>query len=232
MDAEPKRTANQLIKEFDEEVLPALRADYPGLTWSFGGQNADMKEATASLQVSFLFAIFVIYALLAVAFRSYAQPFVVFIAIPYGAIAAIMGHMLLGCDLSIVSIMGLIALSGVVVNDSLIMVDYTNNLQKKHPVAVAVEMVGVRRFRPIFLTTLRTFGGLVPIIFEKSMQAQYLIPMAISLGFGIPFSKGIILILVPSLYLILEDIKDALVKRKTADSEISSSANDNQRTMS
>ena len=220
MDAEAKRSASQLIKEFDEVVLPALRADYPGLTWSFRGQNAEMQEATESLKVGFLFAIFVIYALLAVAFHSYVQPFVVLIAIPFGAIGAIMGHMMLGYDLSIVSIMGLIALSGVVVNDSLIMVDYTNNLRKKHPVAKAVEMAGVRRFRPIFLTTLTTFGGLAPIIFEKSMQTQYLIPMAISLGFGIVFSTAIILLLVPSLYLILEDVKGLFAKKKSAEGKI------------
>ncbi|MGB0372420.1 MAG: efflux RND transporter permease subunit [Opitutales bacterium] len=224
MDAEPKRTASQIIKELDEVVLPDLRAAYPGLTWSFEGQNADMKEATDSLKVGFTFAIFIIYALLAVAFRSYFQPFVVLVAIPFGVIGAIIGHMILGYDLSIVSIMGVIALSGVVVNDSLIMVDYANNLRKSHSLWEAVEMAGVRRFRPIFLTTLTTFGGLAPIIFEKSMQAQYLIPMAISLGFGIVFSTGIILLLVPCLYLILEDIKGFKLSTKKSASAPASQA--------
>ncbi|MEM7672262.1 MAG: efflux RND transporter permease subunit, partial [Verrucomicrobiota bacterium] len=214
MDADPKRTASQLIKEFDQVVLPAIRADYPGLTWSFEGQNADMREATSTLWIGFSFALFVIYALLAIAFRSYVQPFVVLVAIPFGIIGAIIGHIILGYDLSLISIMGVIALSGVVVNDSLIMVDYANNLRKKHSIWRAVEMAGVRRFRPIFLTTLTTFGGLAPMIFEKSMQAQYLIPMAISLGFGIVFSTGIILLLVPCLYMILEDIKALKVSSK------------------
>jgi multidrug efflux pump subunit AcrB len=198
----------QVIEAFEIEELPAVRADYPGLTWSFEGSDAEMREATETLWIGFGFALAVIYALLAVAFRSYAQPLIVLFAIPFGIVGAVLGHILLGYDLSLISLMGVIALSGVVVNDSLIMVDFAN--RKRHAGAdcfEAIHQASLRRFRPILLTTTTTFGGLAPIIFENSLQAQYLIPMAISLGFGIVFATVIILLLVPSLYLALEDIK-------------------------
>lgn len=212
MDVVPKRAVTQVIEAFQTEELPALRADYPGLTWTFVGSNADMREATQTLWVGFAFALAIIYALLAVAFRSYLQPFIVLFAIPFGIVGAVLGHILLGYDLSLISLMGVIALSGVVVNDSLIMVDYANRQRRDGADSFdAILRASVRRFRPILLTTTTTFGGLAPIIFENSLQAQYLIPMAISLGFGIVFATTIILLLVPSLYLILEDVKTRLV---------------------
>jgi multidrug efflux pump subunit AcrB len=206
-DVEPKRDIVQVVEALNKEVLPQLRADYPGLTWSFQGSNAEMRESTQTLFGYFGLAIVVIYALLAVAFRSYAQPFIVLSAIPFGVIGAVIGHIIMGYDLSVISMMGIVALSGVMVNDSLIMTDYANKMRKKHDVMDAIHMAGLRRFRPIVLTTLTTFGGLTPILLETSMQAQYLIPMAISLGFGIIFATAIILILVPCLYMALEDIK-------------------------
>lgn len=148
----------------------------------------------------------VIYSLLAVAFGSYVQPLIVMVAIPFGIIGGVIGHILLGYDLSLISFMGMIALSGVVVNDSLIMIDFANKNRGAQSAFDAITQAGVRRFRHIILTTLTTFGGLTPIILETSPQAAYLIPMAISLGFGIVFATSSILILVPSLYLILEDI--------------------------
>lgn len=150
----------------------------------------------------------IIYALLAVAFGSYVQPLIVMGAIPFGIVGAVIGHILLGYDLSLVSLMGVIALSGVVLNDSLIMIDLANRKRKEEGVSVydAIHEAGLRRFRPITLTTLTTFGGLPPIILETSRQATNLIPMAISLGFGIVFATSIILVIVPCLYLILEDV--------------------------
>jgi multidrug efflux pump subunit AcrB len=208
MDVEPKRAVTQVIEAFQNEELPALRADFPGLTWSFEGSDAEMREATQTLWVGFAFALAIIYALLAVAFRSYVQPFIVLFAIPFGIVGAVLGHILLGYDLSLISLMGVIALSGVVVNDSLIMVDFANRKRREGVREFdAIYQASIRRFRPILLTTTTTFGGLAPIIFENSLQAQYLIPMAISLGFGIVFATAIILLLVPSLYLVLEDIK-------------------------
>src|SRR6056297_777583 len=145
----------------------------------------------------------IIYSLLAAAFKSYSQPLIVMGAIPFGIVGAVLGHILLGYDLSLISLMGIIALAGVVVNDSLIMIDFANKRIESTTGFKAIHEAGVRRFRPIILTTLTTFGGLTPIILETSKQATYLIPMAISLGFGIIFATAIILIIVPNLYMIL-----------------------------
>lgn len=166
-----------------------------------------MRESTNSLWGTFTMALLLIYALLALAFSNYTQSFIVMTAIPFGVVGAVIGHILLGYDLSLVSLMGMIALAGVVVNDSLIMVDYANKVRGELSAYEAIHEAGLRRFRPIMLTTLTTFGGLTPIILETSSQAFYLIPMAISLGFGIVFATSIILIIVPCLYLSLEDIK-------------------------
>jgi multidrug efflux pump subunit AcrB len=207
MDIEPKRAITQVITAIRTEALPELRRDYPGITWSFEGSDAEMRRATSALWGYFGLALAVIYSLLAVAFRGYVQPLIVLVAIPFGIVGAVLGHIWLGYDISLVSLMGVIALSGVVINDSLIMIDYANRRRKQDANAFdAISQAGVRRFRPILLTTLTTFGGLMPLIFEKSLQAQYIIPMAISLGFGILFSTAIILVLIPCLYLILEDM--------------------------
>ncbi|GGW79807.1 efflux RND transporter permease subunit [Salegentibacter mishustinae] len=219
MDVEPANAVTQVLASVQNEVLPQLRADYPGLTWSFEGSQADMRESTNSLWSGFSMAMLIIYALLAIAFSSYSQPIIVLSAIPFGIVGAVIGHILLGYDLSVVSLMGVIALSGVVVNDSLIMIDYANKQRETSSVYEAIHEAGLRRFRPIMLTTLTTFGGLTPIILETSSQAEYLIPMAISLGFGIVFATSIILVIVPCLYLVLEDVsllikEGRIVKRK------------------
>jgi multidrug efflux pump subunit AcrB len=208
MDAEPAGAVNQLIAALNEEELPKLREDFPGITWEFSGSNAEMRDATSTLWGHFALALAVIYSLLAIAFRRYIQPLIVIVAIPFGMVGALIGHIILGYDLSLVSVMGVIALSGVVINDSLIMIDYANRMRSTHSPLQAISMAGVRRFRPILLTTLTTFGGLMPLIFEKSIQAQYIIPMAISLGFGILFATAIILVLVPCLYMIQEDLQE------------------------
>ena len=207
MDVEPANAVSRVLESINAEVLPKLRADFPGLTWSFQGSQAEMRESTKTLYGGFGLAMLLIYALLAVAFRSYTQPLIVLGAIPFGIVGAVLGHILLGYDLSLISLMGVIALSGVVVNDALIMIDYANKKREDGSVFSAIHEAGVRRFRPILLTTLTTFGGLTPIILETSTQATYLIPMAISLGFGIVFATAIILVIVPCLYMVLEDLK-------------------------
>jgi multidrug efflux pump subunit AcrB len=212
MDVEPKRAVTQVIEALRNEELPRLRSEFPGITWTFEGSNAEMRRATASLWGYFGLALAVIYTLLAIAFRNYVQPLIVLVAIPFGIVGAVIGHILLGYDLSLVSLMGVIALSGVVINDSLIMIDFANRKRTECSAFTAISQAGLRRFRPIMLTTLTTFGGLMPLIFEKSLQAQYIIPMAISLGFGILFATAIILVLVPCLYLILEDVRVAYAK--------------------
>ncbi len=206
MDVEPKAAITRVMQSLQAEVLPQLRADFPGITWSFEGSQAEMRKSTAVLWGGFAMVMLIIYALLAVAFSSYVQPLIVMAAIPFGIVGAVIGHILLGYDLSLISMMGVVALSGVVVNDSLIMIDYANKKRVTASALEAIHEAGIRRFRPIILTTLTTFGGLTPIIIETSRQAYYLIPMAISLGFGIIFSTSIILIIVPCLYMILEDI--------------------------
>lgn len=206
MDVEPKNAVNRVLESIKTEVLPQLRADFPGITWSFEGSQAEMRESTDALWGGFILAMLIIYALLAIAFSNYLQPIIVMTAIPFGIVGAVIGHIILGYDLSLISLMGVIALSGVVVNDSLIMIDYANKNRGELSAFEAIHKAGLRRFRPIMLTTFTTFGGLTPIILETSRQAYYLIPMAISLGFGIVFATSIILIIVPSLYMILEDI--------------------------
>ncbi|MFB6345173.1 MAG: efflux RND transporter permease subunit, partial [bacterium] len=205
-DAEPKSEAGRLRSALDNEVLPALRSQFPGLTWTFQGSQAEMRESTQALWAGFALAMGVIFALLAIAFGSYLQPLIVMMAIPFGIVGAVVGHILLGYDLSLISLMGVIALSGVVVNDSLIMVDYANRKRQDESAFEAIHEAGIRRFRPILLTTLTTFGGLTPLILETSRQAYYIIPMAISLGFGILFATSIILVIVPCLYMMLEDV--------------------------
>ena len=210
LDVEPERNVSRVLAAIQQETLPGLRADFPGLTWSFEGSQAEMRDSTAALWGGFGLAMAVIYALLAIAFGSYLQPLIVMTAIPFGVVGAVIGHILLGFDLSLISFMGVIALSGVVVNDALIMIDFANRKRGDQSAFEAIHLAGLRRFRPIVLTTLTTFGGLMPIIFETSRQAAYLIPMAISLGFGIVFATSIILILVPCLYMVLEDLHVAV----------------------
>lgn len=205
MDAEPASAVTRVLESVQQDVLPQLRADFPGITWTFEGSQAEMRESTQALWGGFALAMIVIYALLAVAFGSYIQPLIVMGAIPFGVVGAVIGHILLGYDLSLVSMMGVIALSGVVLNDSLIMIDLANRKRSAQSAFDAIHEAGLRRFRPIILTTLTTFGGLTPIILETSRQAYHLIPMAISLGFGIVFATSIILVIVPCLYMILED---------------------------
>ncbi|NHF58130.1 efflux RND transporter permease subunit [Flavobacteriaceae bacterium TP-CH-4] len=218
MDVEPANSVGRVLETVQEETLPQLRADFPGITWTFEGSQADMRESTNTLRAGFSIAMLLIYALLAIAFSSYTQPLIVMTAIPFGIVGAVIGHILLGYDLSLVSLMGVIALSGVVVNDSLIMIDYANKRRKEgHSIYEAIHEAGLRRFRPIVLTTMTTFGGLAPIILETSSQAFYLIPMAISLGFGIVFATAIILVIVPCLYLSLEDLRLLWEKGRTVE---------------
>ena len=153
-------------------------------------------------------ALLLIYALLAIPFRSYVQPLIVMLGIPFSIIGALAGHLLLGYGLSIVSMFGIVALAGVVVNDSLVLIVATNRIREEQRVSLSEAVIqgAMNRFRPIVLTSLTTFFGLAPMIFETALQARFLIPMAISLGFGILFGTVIILILVPCVYLMVETI--------------------------
>ena len=188
--------------------LETLVAGYPGMRFSFEGEGREQQEANRSLIISYLLVLFGIYVLLAIPFRSYVQPFMVMLVIPFGLIGAVIGHLIEGHPLSMLSQFGMLALAGVVVNDSLVLVDFINRrVREGHRIVDAVRTAGVARFRPILLTSITTFAGLYPLLQLESTQAQVLIPMAISLGYGILFATLITLMLVPVSYLILEDIK-------------------------
>ncbi len=200
--------ANEISSDLRTEVMPDLVREFPGLTFDFEGEQRQQQESLDSMKVNFLVAQLAIFALLAIPFKSYSQPLIIMSAIPFGLVGAVFGHMLMGLDLTMLSMFGMVALTGVVVNDSLILVDLINRMRASGtPLDQAIRNSGERRFRPILLTTATTFLGLTPMIFETSMQAKFLIPMAVSLGYGIVFATAITLILIPTLYLILEDLK-------------------------
>lgn len=200
--------AEEILLDLKKTVLSNLKTDYPGLTYNLEGEEKERRESMQSMRKGFVIILFMIYALLAIPFKSYSQPLLIMSAIPFGLVGAVLGHWLMGFSLSMLSIFGIVALTGVVVNDSLLLIDTVNRKRRQGDESLqAVTDSAERRFRPIILTSLTTALGLMPIILERSMQAQFLIPMAISLAFGILFATGITLILIPSLYLILEDIK-------------------------
>lgn len=207
-DVRPRSKAGQVLASLSAETLPDLQARYPGLSFSFEGRQADRRESMQSLVKGLMFALLVIYAMLAIPFNSFIQPVVIMIAIPFGIVGAVIGHLIMGYSLSLMSMFGVVALSGVVINDALVLIDFANRRQREgmdgHD---AIHHSGINRFRPILLTTLTTFGGLTPMILETSRQARFLIPMAISLGFGILFATLITLLLVPCIYLIVEDLR-------------------------
>jgi multidrug efflux pump subunit AcrB len=203
----PPAQSENILGELRAEILPALISRHAGLTYSFEGHQAEIRESLGSLFTGLALALFGIYALLAIPFKSYVQPLIIMFSIPFGVIGAIIGHLLLGYDLSVISLFGIVALSGVVVNDSLVLIDFANREVRAGALpAKAIHAAGIQRFRPIILTTLTTFGGLMPMILEKSSQARMMIPMAISLGCGILFATLITLVLVPGLFLIVDDL--------------------------
>ena len=202
--------ANEITADVNSTILPQLLANYPRVRYDFEGEQRQQAETMGGLADSFAIAMLIIYILLAIPFKSYAQPLIVMAAIPFGIVGAIWGHVILGFDLTILSMFGIVALTGVVVNDSLVMVDFINR-QREEGLSLpnAIREAGAARFRPILLTSITTFLGLTPLLFEKSLQAQFLIPMAVSLGFGVLFATFITLVLVPISYSILEDVIDS-----------------------
>ncbi len=205
-----KANAEEIVADLQAGILKQLAADYPGLSYSLEGEGKERRESMDSMKKGFILAMFGVYALLAIPFRSYMQPFIIMASIPFGIIGAILGHLIMGFDISILSMFGIVALSGVVVNDSLLLIDYVNQRRREGiHIADALMTAGIRRFRPILLTSLTTFFGLAPLIFERSFQAQFLIPMALSLAYGVMAATGITLLLIPSLYYVLDDIKQA-----------------------
>lgn len=210
-DVTPHYQAGQIQAAIERDVFPSLMEQFPGLRFSYEGRQADMRESLRSLLIGFIMALFCVYALLAIPLKSYVLPIIIMISIPFGLVGAVLGHVIMGYSLSIMSLMGVVALSGVVVNDTLVLMDVTRkNRLENIPPRDAVVYAATRRFRPILLTTLTTFGGLAPMILETSRQARFLIPMAISLGFGVVFATVITLCLVPCFYMALEDVRTFL----------------------
>jgi multidrug efflux pump subunit AcrB len=202
-------TAGEVVGSIERNFLPELQQRYEGLGYSLGGDQEQQAESIEALQRGFILAILAMYFLMGVAFKSYSQPLVIMSAIPFGFIGALAGHVVMGMKLSLMSMFGIVALSGVVVNDSLVLISAVNDYRRDEGMGITEAVIagGVRRFRPILLTSLTTFFGLSPMILETSVQAKFLIPMAVSLGFGVLFATAVILILVPALYRALEDIR-------------------------
>jgi len=205
----------EAIKRDIDDYLATRLAAFPGVKYTLEGEAKEQRDSFRGLFLGLIGVLLVIFALLAIPFKSYVQPLIVMSVIPFGVVGAIFGHWIMGMPLTMMSMMGMLALVGVVVNDSLVLVDFINR-RKLEGVAIveAVRHAGGARFRPVLLTSLTTFIGLVPLIFEKSTQAQFLIPMAVSLGFGILFATFITLLIIPVNYLIMEDIKRLLLGPK------------------
>lgn len=207
-DIEKANTNMTVLQAELKDFLDGLVAKYPGIRHSLEGEAKEQRESFSSLGWALIFVFFVIYALLAIPFKSYIQPLIVMSVIPFGMIGAVLGHWIMAMELTLMSLLGMLALIGVVVNDSLVLVDYINKRRQEGLALMdAVLTAGVSRFRPVMLTSITTFCGLMPLLFEQQTQAQFLIPMAVSLGFGIVFATLITLILVPVNYLIVERLK-------------------------
>ncbi len=211
---ETRVAADEILAELSANVLPGIVRDYPGMSFSFEGVQREQRRALGSLVAWFGVALFAIYALIAVPLRSYTQPLVIMSVIPFGIVGAIAGHVLMRAikgpsfGLSFLSITGIVALTGVVVNASLILVHHVNARRAQGAgTRDAVIDAAVARFRPIFLTSMTTFGGLTPLLLETSMQAQFLVPMATSLGFGVLFAAAITLFILPAGYMSAEDLR-------------------------
>lgn len=207
-DVEPGVNANEVVAGFVANVLEKIPAKFPGVRHAFEGEQKDQNDSVREIGIGFLFALVIMYILIAIPLRSYFQPIIIMSVIPFGLVGAIWGHVLLGLNLSIMSMCGIVALAGVVVNDSLVMVDYVNRHRKEAgSIRAAAVQAGGARFRAILLTSLTTFVGIMPMVLETDMQAKFLIPMAVALAFGILFATIITLLLVPCVYLILEDLR-------------------------
>jgi multidrug efflux pump subunit AcrB len=199
---------DSVLAKLTRDSFPQLKKAHPAVDIRLAGQQEEQQEFIGQLMRTNILALIAIFILLAIPLSSYIQPIIIMSAIPFGMIGAIGGHVILGYDLSMFSLIGVVALSGIVINDSLVMIDLINRMREAgSSTKEAVMLSGTRRFRAIMLTTLTTFLGLTPLLLEKSIQAKFLIPMAISVAFGVVFATIITLLIVPSLYMIVEDLR-------------------------
>ena len=207
---EAAANAKQIINELQSEngVFAELRQNHPKLKIDTRGQQQQVLESLNALFIWFPMALLGIYTILAALFKSYIQPVIIMVAIPFGLVGAIIGHWIVGFDVTLLSMFGMVALAGIVVNDSLVLIDQVNRrVRAGGGVYESAEQGAQIRFRPIILTTLTTVAGITPLLFEKSFQAQFLKPMAVSIAFGLSFATMLTLLVVPSLYLIGNDIR-------------------------
>lgn len=208
---ESMATSSKIVADLDENFLQRLMERYSGLSYDLEGQAKRTKESLDSLKRGFTLALMVIFLLLASQFKSYIQPIIIMIAIPFGLIGAIIGHLVMGLHITMISIFGIVALSGIVVNDSLILIDFINRASRKGmEINTAVLKSGKERFRPVLLTSVTTIAGLFPLLLERSFQAQFLIPMAVSISFGLLAATILTLLYVPALYLIVRDVSNMI----------------------
>jgi multidrug efflux pump subunit AcrB len=199
---------NDVLADFETRHMPGILAGHPDVSFTYEGMQQLQSEFQEGIGRAFAIALFVIFTLMAIPFRSYLQPLIVMSAVPFGLVGAILGHALIGMEVSFMSMMGMVAVTGVVVNDSLVLVHFVNqNAKRDIPLRQAVIDAGTARFRPILLTSLTTAAGVTPLMLETSLQAKFLIPMAVALASGILFATMITLVLVPALYVVLEDVK-------------------------
>jgi multidrug efflux pump subunit AcrB len=205
-----------IAEDIRDNYLPQLLTSYPGVQSAVAGRIQEEMDSADEQKRDFALSLIIIFALLAIPLRSYSQPLIIMSVIPFGVIGAMFGHMLLGMTMSSLSMFGIIAVAGVVVNDSLVMVDFVNKARSEGTaIKQAVMQAGARRFRAILLTSVTTFIGVMPIIMETSLQAKIVIPMAVSLAFGVLFATVITLLLIPCLYVALEDIKRLIAKLRS-----------------
>ena len=205
---EARANANSVLFEFESRHLPEILADHPQVSYSLEGQQQMQGEFMSGLIRGFLIALFAIFALMAIPLKSYVQPLIVMSAVPFGIVGAVLGHFLMGMTVNFMSMLGIVAVAGVVVNDSLVLIHFVNQHVREHAsLKDAVRAAGVARFRPILLTSLTTAAGVTPLMLETSLQAQFIIPMAVAMASGVLFATLITLLFVPSVYLILEDVR-------------------------
>jgi multidrug efflux pump subunit AcrB len=203
--------ATEVAQSLEQKVLPEMMVKFPGVQWRFKGEQEDQNRSMRELSIGGLLSMFGIFVLLAVPLNSYVQPFIVMVVIPFGMVGAVLGHLVMGFDLSIMSFCGVLVLCGMVVNESLVLTDCVNRFRAQGmPAMEAAWKAGMSRFRSIMATSVTTFVGLVPIMSETDIQALFLVPMSVALGFGGLFATFITLLLVPGVYMILEDVRKLL----------------------
>jgi multidrug efflux pump subunit AcrB len=201
-------TGQQVNTRLTGEVIPVLQAQIPGLTYAMGGEQREQGRTLPSLARNFVLALFCMYALLALAFRSYVQPLIVLASIPLGLVGAVLGHLVMGLPMGLTSLFGVVGLAGIIVNGSLVLIDFINEERARgKPAAPAIRDACKGRFRPILLTAITTFLGIFPLIIEKSIQAQFLIPLAVSIGAGVLLGTAIQMLLTPALAMAAEDLR-------------------------